>query len=667
MSHDRFALFPWCVLAIGILAFGPGAAARGAETADEAKPPWPGQYKLRPDETDRLTEADVVGPDGLVYPDWTYAGVPGGIPRIEREVPVERFGARPDDGRDDAPAIEAAVEHLARTGGGAVRLGPGTYELDRPVMIAQDGIVIRGSGAEATHMRFRYAIPPEGAAFFRQQPGDRVYRDTWLQLHAVPKDLAALEVHIDGRRVTRRERSTHWGNTFSTALSGASLLDKAGEGKHRLLGIAEYPGGIRKETSLEVTLSKEASPRPERRPRLLGAIQFAGRGTVGPRVKLAADAPRGSRRIELESAERLVPGDRILIEAPATDRWKRLVQCACPWGTYRRYRLVIDRVEGNAIVVNQPLRLEFPTVDGSYVQKTEVIRRCGVEDLSLEQTENLWISGIAMSDAWECWARGVTVKMTGRHACYAVEAKWCEIRDSIFDDAWFKGGGGTAYVGWEHACDCLMENVTTYKMRHAPCVQWAASGNVIRKSTFHESDGQWHSGWTNENLFEQCVIDSKRGHGGYGYGMWASPPEDQAHGPNGPRNVVYHCQVRSPRAGLWMGGMNEGWIIVHNRFVVEQGPGIFAKTASFDHVIRGNVIALADPKQPAVNLLTPDCVGIELIDNRVFGGSGELVSGRGKPVVARGNRLLPATDDPPLPEPAVPSIFEWQRKQRAGL
>ncbi|NUP99359.1 MAG: hypothetical protein HUU35_05830, partial [Armatimonadetes bacterium] len=30
-------------------------------------PPWTPQYKLRPDETARLTAADVVGPDGLVY------------------------------------------------------------------------------------------------------------------------------------------------------------------------------------------------------------------------------------------------------------------------------------------------------------------------------------------------------------------------------------------------------------------------------------------------------------------------------------------------------------------------------------------------------------------------------------------------------------------------
>ncbi len=654
-----------CVLLVGpifILLGGPLLAYAG----ESSKPPWQGQYKIRPDEKDRLTEADVIGPDGLVYPDWTYAGVPGGIPEVPVRARIEDFGARPDDDADDSRALERAAEHVGRQGGGAVLLAPGTYHLDRMVMVCHDGVVLRGAGADKTRLVFRYAIPAEGVTFYRQQPRNTIHPDSRLQLHAVPQDLTALEVRIDGKRVSRRQRAAHWGNTFSLSVSGSSLLGKAGAGARRLTGIAEYKGGTKKETSLAVTLSPEPSPEPDRRARMLGALTFAGPGTAGPRIPLGADGRRGSRRLKLESTGGLKPGDRIVIEAPATSRWNKLVKNACRWGTYRRCHLRVESVEGNTIVVNQPLRLTFPVVDRSYVQKIDVIRRCGVEDLYLEQTENLWISGIAFSNAWECWARGVTVKKAGRHACYAVEAKWCEIRDCVFDDAWFKGGGGTAYVGWEHACDCLMENVTTHKMRHAPCVQWAASGNVIRKSVFHESDGQWHSGWTNENLFEQCIIDSKRGHGGYGYGMWASPPEDTAHGPNGPRNVVYNCDVRSPRAGVWMGGMNESWLILYSRFVVGSGPGVFAKTASFDHVIRGNVIALSDEDEPAVRLATRDCIGVELIDNRIYGGNGQLVSGPGKPAVIRNNRLLPAADGPPRPQPPVPSIFEWQRKQKAS-
>jgi hypothetical protein len=265
---------------------------------------------------------------------------------------------------------------------------------------------------------------------------------------------------------------------------------------------------------------------------------------------------------------------------------------------------------------------------------------------------------------WNCWAKDVAVKKCGRFPVYGSMAKWCEIRDCVFDDAWFKGGGGTAYTGWDRCWDCLMENVETFKMRHGPLFQWAASGCVIRKSVFHESDGQWHAGWTNENLIEQCVIESVRGHGGYGYGMWGSPPQDAAHGPNGPRNVVYNCDVSSPRAGLWMGGMNENWIILHNRFVVGSGPGVFARTVSFDHIIRDNVFVIKDGKSPMVSLATADCMGIEIIGNRLCGGNGRFAAGEGKPAVSQDNKAF-ALDDAPRPSPEVPSIYEWQQQQQS--
>jgi hypothetical protein len=207
-----------------------------------------------------------------------------------------------------------------------------------------------------------------------------------------------------------------------------------------------------------------------------------------------------------------------------------------------------------------------------------------------------------------------------------------------------------------------MEDTETFKLRHAPLYQWAASGNVIRNSVFHESDGQWHAGWTNENLFENCVITSWRGHGSYGFGMWASPPEDTAHGPNGPRNVVWNCDVTSERDGLWMGGMNENWLILHNRFIVESGEGVYAKDASFDHIIRGNVFVVQDESSPMVRLRTPDCIGVEIIDNALYGG-GEFVEGMGTPEVLRGNEAhsLPEGDAiPDRPTPPVESIYQWQ-------
>lgn len=631
----------------------------GRAAEPDAAPPWKGQYKIRPSDTARLTEADVVGPDGIVYPNWTKTGVQGGIPQVPGRAAIEQFGARADDGDDDSAALERACRAVGEQGGGAVLLTEGTYHLDRPVTVRHDRVVIRGRGPAKTRLVFRYALPEPGITFPGLEPGARVGRNSQVTLHCRPTGLQSMTIEVGGRVVHEWKRGPHSGNTFATSVGGRAIVDRVPDGPHTLRGTARYQDGATLRTEIPVRVDArfdDARPAPDFR----GAIVFAGQGLVGEPMRLAQDGRRGDRVLRLEDSAGLAPGDRIHLEAPATDRWNALVQNACKWGRYRQYPLQVEKVEGVEVTVTQPLRIDFPRIDGSFIRKIVPIQRCGIEDVCVEQTENLWISSVLFSHAWNCWARGVTVKKCGRFPVYGSSAKWCEIRDCVFDDAWFKGGGGTAYAGWDACWDCLMENVETFKLRHAPLFQWAASGNVIRKSVFHESDAQWHAGWTNENLIEQCVVESAVGHGAYGFGMWASPPEDTAHGPNGPRNVVYHCDIRSPKTGLWMGGMNENWLILYNRFRVEKGHGVAAKTASFDHILRGNVFVLHDPTASMVHLATADCIGVELLDNVLYGGSGQLVTGKAKAAVLEGNRALPLADAP-RPRPTVPSIYQWQQ------
>jgi len=615
-------------------------------------PPWKGQYKIKPHETNRMTPADVLGPDGIVYPNWTKCGVQGGIPRVREVASIESFGGMPHDNADDSEALAKACEAIGKKGGGAVSLGQGIYR--------HDNVVIRGKGPGKTRFIFRYATPENSVAFYSPSPGSKVGPNTRIEMHSKPANLAKMTMMIDDAVIGSWTRSKHSGNTFNFSVSGRNALGKVANGKRTLKGIAEYNDGSKLTGQIPIVLDsafRDEKPVADSR----AAITFAGKGTVGKRLKLAADGKRGDMKLQLQSTDGLRKGDCIRIEGPATERWKKLTKNACLWGSYRMYELIVTGIEGKTVTVNQGLRIEFPVIDGAYVQKLVPIKRCGIEMLSIEQTENLWISSVVFYNGWNCWAKNVNVRKCGRFPVYGSMAKWCEIRDCVFDDAWFKGGGGTAYTGWDRCWDCLIENVETFKMRHAPLFQWAASGCVIRKSVFHESDGQWHAGWTNENLIEQCVIESVRGHGGYGYGMWASPPEDKAHGPNGPRNVVYNCDVSSTRAGLWMGGMNENWLILHNRFAVDGGVGVMAKTSSFDHIIRDNVFVLKDGKSPMISLATADCIGIEVVGNKLLGGNGRILSGKAKPALLKNNRTLPL-GSAPRPTPKVPSIYEWQLK-----
>ena len=76
---------------MGLIAF--AVIASCALAADPR--PWPPQYKIRPDQKQRLTPADIVGPDGIVYPNWTRCGVEGGIPAVKAVCRLAAFGGKP--------------------------------------------------------------------------------------------------------------------------------------------------------------------------------------------------------------------------------------------------------------------------------------------------------------------------------------------------------------------------------------------------------------------------------------------------------------------------------------------------------------------------------------------------------------------------------------------
>ncbi|NOZ23003.1 MAG: hypothetical protein GXP25_18145 [Planctomycetes bacterium] len=62
---------------------------------------------------------------------------------------VDGFGAKPDDGKDDAAAIQSAVDAAAKAGGGVVAFSAGTYHVSEPIVTPQDagaGIHFIGAG-----------------------------------------------------------------------------------------------------------------------------------------------------------------------------------------------------------------------------------------------------------------------------------------------------------------------------------------------------------------------------------------------------------------------------------------------------------------------------------------------------------------------------------------
>jgi len=628
-----------------------------------SKPPFESSYKIRADETERLTPADIVGPDGIVYPNWTRVGIAGGIPEVPMVAKLSEFGAGPDSGQDVSAALESAARAVGEAGGGAVWLEAGNYLIDRPVFVRHDGVVIRGAGRDRTRLVFRYRAPERGVDFFALTDSEGTMGPS-SQLFATghPDELRRVALEVDGELLAEQKNLPVGTYQFMTYSTGWRILDRFGPGTHTIVATAEYYTGeiVREEREIEF-VDGQRHENQLAFPGQLSAINFMGGGPLGSMVPLVSDAARGSMTIELADGHGLVPGDRITIHAPATERWSALVRNAAPWGDYRRNIVAITAVEGNRVTLEDPLRIEFPIVDGSYVQKIDFIDRVGVEDLHIEQSQRLWTNGVFFLWAWESWMRQVDVTMAGRHAFHINFGKRCEIRDCVFDRTWYDLGGGTSYLGFERDYDCLMEGVTSRSMRHGPNLQWAAAGNVFRNCHFIGSDAQYHAGWTHENLFENCVVDSGYQNGSYGYGIYSSSPEAGFHGPTGPRNVVYNCDITSPSVGFWMGGMNENFIVAYNRFIVGKGPAISMKHASFDHIIRGNVFVVRDPWPAVFYLGTQDCIGVELVDNTIIGPVSVLVTGQARPLLERGN-IVRRHGSIERPRPEVPSIFAWQQE-----
>lgn len=510
-------------------------------------PPWPGQYKLKPGDAHRLTAADVVGPDGVVYPNWTQVGVQGGIPDVPVRIRLSDLGAKPDT--DIADLLDQACQRVGANGGGAVLIDAGRYLLARPVVVRHSGVVIRGSGRDRTRLIFNYAVgtPDHDIAFAWPAEGGIVGPDTRVEAHAYHRTLKRFTLFRDGRKVQSQVMDGAW--SYAMNVSGADLLHAGGPGAATLRADAEYQDGRNVSTERHVRLTEEAQPVKEL-PRMRAALLFAGGGLEGLDFALAADGMRGDTSLLFMDAGDLQAGQRLELHAPGTMRFKRMTQHLAGGDDWKRIGFYEIRARaGHRVTLNQPLRIDFPAVDGTYARRLGVIERCGVEDLTIEHTCRLPVHSVMFDWGWNSWLRNLRVVRSGANGAYAERSKWIEIRDCELDGAW-NNDGGQAYAGFTSCADSLFENCTVRKYRHGPVVQYGAMGNVFRNSVFEGSDLQWHAGWSTENLFENCTVHSYKGSGSYGYGAYATGSGDVDHGPNGPRNVVYNCDITSELDGV---------------------------------------------------------------------------------------------------------------------
>jgi len=536
-------------------------------------------------------QMDLPGPDGRMYPNFTWAGLPNDVEVPERVFNLSEYGVR--GGTVANEGIERAMNDAVAAGGGVLQFGSGTFFLDRPLLIPHSNIVLRGMGRGArwktTNLEFRYKPPHMGVELLFPRDGQSIHPESYILAAADSglneayytegpnhkhlntdnsRQLAKLSLYANNTLIREHDTIKHNHHAPQTSIQPWvhhmwNLKLKDGD-QVTLRAVAEWKNGDTSEDRIQVTVDASL-PDSARAYGTYAAISFAA--PLRPdwerfvERNVTADIQRGDVWIELESAEGFAVQDYVQVTGGKPD------PDAEDPNRYLHHRARIVEIAENRVKLDQPVRLNTPLTSGAKVRRLEPLRNSGIEHLTLKQTEDTWAHGIFFQNAWGCWVREVEVINAGRNPIVFNWSKHCLIQDVLLNGARYpNNGGSSAYFGWsDNAMDCLAERVTTVRLRHSPNFQGVTSGCVIRDSIFENSDLQWHAFHPYENLIENCRVFSAPGSGSYGYAAYAVKPGGQ-HGIAGPRNVVWgNDLISTHKGGVYLGGLTRDWSVVHNR------------------------------------------------------------------------------------------------------
>lgn len=460
----------------------------------------------------KLTAADWAGPDGIIYPNFSRAGIPGGIPDVKIVANVADFGAVPNDDKCDAEAFNKAIEKAASLGGGAILVPEGTYFLDSPVVINSSGIVIRGED------RKKSVIVPR----FKDQDLPSPY-----------KSVKAFSFSPKAQAKTKEALLTSDAHRGDIVVSCKETPFKAGDWVEVVLGLV--PPDVK--NMLSPQLYKEADKKGE--------------------------------------------------------AWQVI--------TYHYNRAMVVKVDGNQITLDRPLRGDLTVaLKAKVMLRNQPIERCGLENLTISQeVGKKGINAVGMTDTAYCWMRGVTILKIGNWPYSVSKSSNFEVKDCLFDET-RSSGGGVGYVGVNFATDGLFEDVTLTRLRHLS-VSIGSQGNVFRRCHLENIDINFHLMWPSENLFDNCVVDTRGGHGSYEFGIYTPRYHGDMHLPAGSHNTFYNNDITSHFDAVFLGGgATTDGVFAYNRFVSETGAGVVLKKGSDRNVFFSNVFCLKDYKSHKV-------------------------------------------------------------------
>lgn len=263
----------------------------------------------------------------------------------------------------------------------------------------------------------------------------------------------------------------------------------------------------------------------------LSSMLFKGAGTAGRCIGMirwdsqqttayvtpTAGWQQGSTELLLSSASGFSTGELIEIEIDndpdwgLTDSW----QARLPGQIVR----IVD-IQGDMLLLEKPLRIDFPPDRNARVRRLNVITGSGVEDLYVTRVDAVNGYTIEMKYADRCWVRGVEGYNTYKAHVWIERSHACEVRESYFHHAHVYGGGGQGYgvSCGRHTSDTLVEDNIFDTLRHSMIVGSGANGNVFAynfstnraRDPYYgtpQADISVHGNYVFMNLFEGNAVE----------------------------------------------------------------------------------------------------------------------------------------------------------------
>lgn len=443
------------------------------------------------------------GPVGRNLPDFSRAGYRMGdqpIPETEKpifNVTEPRFGAFPDDGREDTAAIQAAVEAAGAAGGGVVFLPRGRYEVhqkpDSPFLqITHSHVILRGQGSGDS-----------GTVLFMGSPG----RDGSIRrLGSVPAEKEARHytaIAVMGSEDTGElavfTRGAARGETDIT-VSDTSRLSN---------------GQIIVMECIDPLIDPE-KPLPEKADisaQLTFPFQF-----VPDQSHTFGNLSR--KHSWIAGIEKVIDHQTVRLTRPAR------------FDQFLRYTPTIYSFKGLHGVGIEHLRIESAW-PGNYRHHKPHEGADGTVIRTAKEQDYLW-GGIWISSSVDGWVRDVTFRNMTQGIILSRSAQW------TIQDICFTGHEGHAgiTIGWSN--DNLVKQIDFHaRLVHPVTVKMMAAGNVFTDcETHYEGRGlvsatdsaiDFHGIFPYENLFEKMN------------GFYVSPGGDLSVLPHaGVRNVFWN-------------------------------------------------------------------------------------------------------------------------------